>query len=60
MVFFYKGKQYVAETVIEIVHEMALDDNWHRRQGDLIRDYLRSDLAGLGDRIHLRELDLAR
>ena len=60
MVFFYKGKRYVAESAIEIVREMALDDNWQPRQGDLIRDYLRSELAGLNDRIHLRELDLAR
>ena len=60
MIFFYKGKEYVRETAIEIVRQMALDANWHPRQGDLIRDYLRSELAGLSDRIHLRDLELAR
>ena len=60
MVFYYKGKEYVGETAIEIVREMALDANWHSRQGDLIRDYLRSELAGLSNRIHLRDLELAR
>lgn len=60
MVFYYKGKEYAGETAIEIVREMALDANWHPRQGYLIRDYLRSELAGLGDSIHLRDLELAR
>ena len=60
MVFTYKGKQYVGETAIEIVREMALDADGHPRQGYLIRDYLRSELAKLSDRIHLRELGLAR
>ena len=60
MVFFYKGKEYVGETAIEIVRKMALDSNWRTHQRDLIRDYLRSELAGLSDRIHLRDLDLAR
>ena len=60
MVFFYKGKRYVGETAIEIVREMAQDANWRPRQGDIIRDFLRSELAGLGDRIHLRDLELVR
>jgi hypothetical protein len=60
MVFFYKGKEYIGETAIEIVREMALDSNWRTHQRDLIRDYIRSELAGLSDRIHLRDLDLAR
>jgi hypothetical protein len=60
MVFYYKGKEYVGETAIEIVREMALDADWHPRHGYLIRDYLRSELAGLSDRIHLRDLELAR
>jgi len=60
MVFFYKGKQYLGETAIEIVRQMALDADWRPRQGDLIRDYLRTELAGLSDRIHLRDLDLGR
>jgi len=60
MVFTYKGKEYVGETAIEIVREMALDANWHPGQDYLIRDYLRSELAGLSDRIHLRDLELAR
>jgi hypothetical protein len=60
MIFFYKDKEYAGETAIEIVREMALDDNWHPRQDDLIRDYLRSELAGLSDRIHPRNLELAR
>jgi hypothetical protein len=60
MVFYYKGKEYVGETAIEIVREMARDADWHPRQGYLIRDYLRSELAGLSDRIHLRDLELAR
>ena len=60
MVFFYKGKEYVGETAIEIVRKMAPDSNWRAHQRDLIRDYIRSELAGLSDRIHLRDLDLAR
>jgi hypothetical protein len=60
MVFFYKGKKYVGETAIEIVRQMALDANWCPHERDLIREYLRCELSGLGDRIHLRELDLAR
>lgn len=60
MVFHYKGKEYVGETAIEIVREMARHANRHPRQGYLLRDYLRSELAGLGDRIHLRDLELAR
>lgn len=60
MVFFYKGKEYMGETAIEIVREMAPDSNWRTHQRDLIRDYIRSELASLSDRIHLRDLDLAR
>jgi len=60
MIFYYKGKEYVGETAIEIVREMARDADGRPRQGYLLRDYLRSELAGLGDRIHLRDLELAR
>jgi hypothetical protein len=60
MVFFYNGKEYVAQSAIEIVREMALDANWRPLQGDLIRGFLRCELAGLYDRIHIRDLDLAR
>ena len=60
MVFFYKAKEYAGETAIEIVRRMALDSNWRTHQRDLIRDYIRSELAGLSDHIHLRDLDLAR
>ena len=42
MVFFYKGKEYMGETAIEIVREMAPDSNWRTHQRDLIRDYIRS------------------
>ena len=60
MIFYYKGKEYVGETAIEIVREMARDADGRPRQGYLLRAYLRSELAGLGDRIHLRDLELAR
>ena len=60
MVFFYNGKEYVGATAAEIVREMAGDANWRPHQGELIRDFLRGELAGLGDRIHIRDLDLAR
>ena len=60
MILFYKGKEYVGATAIEIVREMAFDANWRGHKSDLVRNFLRCELAGLGDCVHKRELDLAR
>ena len=60
MTFFYKGKEYVGATATQIVHEMARDAGWSASQGDIVRGFLRSELARLGDSVHKRDLELAR
>jgi len=56
MIFLYNGKEYRGRTAAEIVREMAGDANGSSHHGEAIRDYLRSALADLADRVHMREL----
>ena len=58
MTFFYNSKEYEARTAAEIVREMARDANGSSQQSEAIRDFLRSALANLADRVHMRELNL--
>ena len=58
MIFFYNSKEYERRTAAEIVREVARDANGSSHRNDSIRGYLRSALADLADRVHMRELHL--
>lgn len=59
MIFLYNGKEYAAPTAVEIVRRMARDEQGCEVQGDAFRDYLCRSIAGLADRIHMRELGIS-
>ncbi len=58
MVFNSNGKEYAGATSVEVVREMERDADAYPRRGDTLREFLRWSLAGLADRVHMRELDL--
>jgi len=58
MIFIYDGKEYVGATSVEVVREMERDADAYPHRGDSLRAFLRWSLAGLADRVHMRDLDL--
>lgn len=56
MIFLYNGKEYVRPTAVEIVRQIARDEQGCEVQDASLQDYLHRSLAGLADRIHMREL----
>jgi len=58
MVFNSNGKEYAGATSVEVVREMERDEDAYPHHGDTLREFLRWSLAGLADRVHMRELDL--
>jgi hypothetical protein len=59
MIFRVDGRQYEAETAVEIVERLKRDALGARAAGLGLRDFLRWSYARLADRIPLRELDVA-
>ena len=58
MVFNSNGKEYAGATSVEVVREMERDEDAYPHRGSTLREFLRWSLAGLADRVHMRELDL--
>ncbi|HLM56172.1 MAG TPA: hypothetical protein VK422_08565 [Pyrinomonadaceae bacterium] len=58
MVFVCDGKEYVGATSVEVVREMERDAVAYPHRGGSLRAFLRWSLAGLADRVHMRELDI--
>ena len=58
MIFICNGKEYAGATAVEVVREMERDADAYPHRGGTLRAFLRWSLAGLDDRVHMRELDL--
>ena len=58
MVFTSNGKEYAGATCVEVVRELERDAAAYQDHGGTLRAFLRWSLAGLADRVHMRELDL--
>lgn len=58
MVFTSNGKEYAGATCVEVVRELERDADAYPQHGGTLRDFLRWSLAGLADRVHMRELYL--
>lgn len=58
MVFICNGKEYAGTTSVEVVREMERGADAYPHRGGTLRAFLRWSLAGLADRIHMRELDI--
>ncbi len=58
MVFIYNDKEYAGATSVEVVRGMERDAVAYPHRGGTLRAFLRWSLAGLADRVHMRELDI--
>jgi hypothetical protein len=58
MIFICDGKEYEGATSVEVVREMERDADAYPHRGDTLRSFLSWSLAGLADRVHMRELDI--
>jgi hypothetical protein len=58
MTFIFGSKRYVGTTAVQIIRAMMKDSDF-TVQNSNIKDYLRSSLDLLTDRVHPRELELS-